>query len=374
MDFTKLSSYLDTLGAADIPVFDVEVRKGHEVVFRKGIGNPDAERKAPLTGNELYRIYSCSKVSLCLGALKLVEEGKIALDDPVSKYIPEYAELTVKDGDTVRPAKTTMLVGHLFLMEGGWDYGAFTQFPDPMSVKDNITLSKQMAKVPLHFDPGTRYEYGLSQDVLGGIIEVVTGMSLGEWLDKIMFAPLGMTDTGFHPNEEQKTRLVPAYNYDNERNVATLIPPRDGLDIFTTLELGSGGLVSSVRDYSILMDMIAHEGTGWNGAVCFKPETIRMCKKNLLEGEALVDFRKWQTVLYGYGWGLCGRVHMNKDISGSRSPEGEFGWNGATATYAMADTENKVSIYIGMQIFNGNYAYNVIHHKVRDLAYEAMGL
>ncbi len=373
MDFSKLSNYLDTLAGADIPLCDVAVRKDHELLYRHGVGHPDAARTAPLNGDELYKIFSCSKISLCLGALKLLEQDRIALEDPVSKYLPEFAELTVQDGDTVRPAKTTLLVRHLFLMEGGWDYGAFAHFPEPETVRDNLTLAAQMAKVPLHFDPGTRYEYGLSQDVLGAIIEKLTGMHLGEWLDQILFTPLGMKDTGFHPDEARQARMVAAYFYDNERNVATLMPPGEG-NMFLFSELGSGGLVSSVEDYSLLMDMIAHEGVGANGAVLFRPETIRLCRENLLEGEALLDFRRWQTVLYGYGWGLCGRVHMNQAVSQSRSAVGEFGWNGASATYAMADTANRVSIYVGMQVMGCNYAYNVIHHRIRDLAYEAMGL
>ncbi len=373
MDFSKLTRYLASLEAADIPAADVEVRRGHEVVYRGYVGHPDAERKAPMTGNELYLIFSCSKVSLCLGALKLVEEGRLAIDDPVSKYLPEFASLTVRDGDVVRPANTELLVRHCFLMEGGWSYGVFGEFPEPETVHDNITMAAQMAKVPLHFDPGTRYEYGTSQDVLGAIIEKITGKSLGAYLDEVFFTPLGMTDTGFHPDAEQQKRLAAAWVYDNERNKVSPLEGDGSIDS-QGVELGSGGLYSTVHDYSLFMDMIANGGVGANGVRVLKEETLALCRKNLLEDVPLSDFRRWQTPLYGYGWGLCGRVHINKDVSLSPTPVGEFGWNGAAAAYCMADTENKVSIYIGMQVMNCNYAYNIIHHRIRDLAYEALGL
>lgn len=372
MDFRKLSAYLNTLECARIPIADVEVRRAHEAVYRKAVGHPDADQRLPVTGNEIYRIYSCSKISLCMGALKLIEEGKISLEDPVSKYLPEFEELNVRDGDVIRPARTAFLVKHCFLMEGGWDYDVFDSFPEPETVKDNITLAAQIAKVPLHFDPGAHYEYGTSQDILGAIIEKITGMSLGEYLNVTFFAPLEMRDTGFHPSQEQRARICALWQYDNEFNTAEHIAGKAPLT--HDIELGSAGLISSVSDCAQFMDMIANGGVGANGMRVLMPETVALCRKNMLEGDALRDFRRTMPIYYGYGWGLCGRVHMSKQISLARSPEGEFGWNGAAAAYCLADTDNRLSIYVGMHAHGCNYAYDVIHLRIRDLVYEALEL
>ncbi len=374
MNFSKLDAYIDTLTHCGIPSTDVEVRRGHEVIYRHASGYADAAKTTPISKDNLYWIWSCSKVSLCMAGLKLLEEGRISLDDPISRYIPELEHLFVKDGDIVRPARAPLLVRHAFLMQSGWDYDAMGKFADPGALKSNIDLAKALATVPLNFDPGTRYEYGLSHDLIGSLVETISGKSLGQYLNENFFAPLGMKDTGFHPTAQQVARLADRYDYNNEMNTATLEPRMvDGMG--GSVELGSGGLVSSVDDYSLLMDALANGGVGASGARVLKSETVELCRQNLLDDVSLADFRRWQGAsLYGYGWGLCGRVHMDGKVSLSNSPVGEFGWNGAAASYALADTENKLSIFIAMHVHNCLYAYHVAHNHVRNLVYKGLGL
>lgn len=374
MDFKKLDAYIDNMTHCGIPSTDVEVRLGHEVVYRHSSGHADAAHTKPISSDNLYWIWSCSKVSCCMAGLKLIEEGKMSLDDPVAKYLPELEHLFVKDGDIVRPARTTLLVRHAFTMQSGWDYGASAKLPETVRPKNNVELFAALASVPLNFDPGTRYEYGLSHDIIGALVEKISGKSLGEYLKESFFDPLGMKDTTFHPTPEQTARIADRYDYNNETYTATLEPQMtEGMG--GAVELGSGGLVSSVNDYSLLMDALANGGVGATGVRVLKAETVAMCKKNLLEGVSLEDFRRWQGAsTYGYGWGLCGRVHMDDKVSLSKSPVGEFGWNGAAASYALADTENRLSIFIAMHVHNCLYAYHVAHNHIKNLAYEALGL
>lgn len=372
MDFKILDAYIDSMPHCGIPSTDVEVRRGHEVVYRHSSGHADAAHTTPISPDNLYWIWSCSKVSCCMAGLKLLEEGKIALDDPVSKYLPELEHLFVKDGDIVRPARTALLVRHAFTMQSGWDYGASAKLPATVKPKNNIELFSALASVPLNFDPGTRYEYGLSHDLIGALVEKISGKRLGDYLRENFFDPLGMKDTSFRPTPEQVARIADRYDYNNETYTATLEEPFPG---FGDVDMGSGGLVSSASDYSLLMDALANGGVGASGARVLKAETVELCKKNLLEGVSLEDFRRWQGAsTYGYGWGLCGRVHMDDKVSLSRSPVGEFGWNGAAASYALADPDNKLSIFIAMHVHDCLYAYHVAHNHMKNLVYEALGL
>lgn len=375
MNFSKLCSYMDSLPMADIPFADLEIRKDHKVVFRKGIGNPDPERRKPLTGDEIYRIASCSKLATCLGALKLVEEGRLSLNASVSDYIPEFSELLVKDGKSIRRATEPLTIQSLFLMGAGWGYDTLQAINGFAGRKDNILLARELAKVPMLFEPGKGYVYGVCHDILGGVIEAITGQRLGEYLEQTLFKPLGMKDTGFHLTEDQKKRQAAVYNYDSKMNTSTLLSEKEVDDLLPGgwEELGGSGLYSTVSDYSLLMDMAANGGQTRDGVQLLQPETIEKCCQNRLDRKSLKMARD-MALGYGYGWGLCGRVHMNRHISQSRSAEGEFGWNGATATYALADTRNRISIFVGMQTLGCFYMVDVVHHKLRDLAYEAMNI
>jgi len=371
MDFTKLDEFMLQMPQRGIPACELAVSVKGKTVYRTYVGYSDSAKKKPVCKDDIYWIYSATKVITCLAAMTLVEEGKINIDDPVSKYIPEFVDVMVRNEDkTLSPAKNTMKIVHLFTMTGGMTYDLDT--PAQLATEDKSTLGlvRAMAKDPLKFEPGTHFRYSLCHDVLAAVVEVASGMRFSEYLDQKFFKPLGIVDMGFRPNEEQKRRFSAMYKHfagtaDNEeieiRNRYALSPDYDS---------GGAGLFSTVDEYMKIISAIANGGKAYNGYRIMKPETIAMMQKNYLCDDALRDFVNGR--LFGYGWGLCGRVHMNPVMSCSLSPVGEFGWDGAAAAFSMIDPKKKVALYFGTHMHNCGYAYNFIHPTLRNLVYEGL--
>ncbi|MBO5221786.1 MAG: beta-lactamase family protein [Clostridia bacterium] len=380
MNFDALSAYLDTLARADIKQFVCCVAQNHEVLYSKAVGHFDHACTVPADLNGIYLLYSVTKVLTCTAALRLMEEGRIGLDDPVSKYLPAYKNLTVRTEAGIVPSETPMTVRHCFLMESG--YGARLN-PDIVAAVEacrarnpeagTVEIVSAFADTPLEFVPGTHYKYGLSHDILAAVVEVASGMTFGEYLKKNIFDPLEMTDFTFRLSPEQEPRLCHMFRYDSLLNRSTPIPMPNVQPYGTNFESGGSGLYGSPMQYLRFADALACGGVADNGYRVLRAESIAMAQKNLLSDVPLGEFRK-SPRKYGYGWGLCGRVHMDSAISLSRSPEGEFGWDSAAASYVLMDTKNKLSIYCAMQTRECTYAYEKIHPHVRDLVYDLLKL
>ena len=375
MNFKELDAFLDGFAAMGIPAADVLITQNHKQIYRKTVGIADYEGKLPLTDKNIYWCFSATKIVTCAMAMRLVEEGKIDLDAPVSDYLPEYADLFVKRADdTVSRAERVMKVRHLFSMSSGLSYD-FRNEHMQVFLKNNPHATTrevvaEFVKTPLQFEPGTHYLYSLSHDVLAAVCEVATGMLFSDYLEEYLFKPLGMKDTGFRPTEEQRSRFVAMHRYLG--GLGKSVPESlDNCYIFTDrYDSGGAGLFSTVTDYSKFIATLAAGGVSADGYRLLKPETIALMQKNELCDDALLDFVKDR--LYGYGWGLCGRVHMNPATSLSLSPIGEFGWDGAAAAFVMVDTENKLSLYFGTHTLGCVYAYNVLHPMIRNLVYKGL--
>jgi len=376
MNFDKLTSYIDSLKNEGIPGSDLIVYKDHKEIFRHFTGLRDVEKNIPMDGNELYWIYSATKVHTCTAALQLVEKGLIGLDDPVGKYLPAYNTLSVIENGRVRAAWKTMTVRHLFAMQGGLNYDI--ESPSIMKAKfysgnkaDTLTLVNAIAEEPLMFDPGTKYQYSLCHDVLAAIIEVVSGMKFSEYLKKNIWDKLGMKDTGFHLTEEKKARFATQYQYDENTHTSTLSPrgEKNTYQLTPNYESGGAGLLCSVEDYILLSDALACGGVGKTGERILKSETIDLMRTNQQTGEAMEIWKNNHKRL-GYGYGLGVRTMM--DTKYSKGPKGEFGWDGAACAYTMIDPENHVSCYYAQQVFGCGYGYYTIHPTIRDLIYEGL--
>ena len=181
MNFTKLTEFLDNLeNRFGIPGGDLIVNKDGKTVYSHSFGYSDKERTRRVQGNEIYRIYSCSKVILCTGVMKLVTEGKIGLYDNLSDYISEFSQMQVKNGDALKTAVNQIRIIDLLQMAAGFTYDcghpAIVDYRNSTDGKaDTLGTVKAMAKMPLEFESGTAYRYSLCHDILGGVIEVVTG-------------------------------------------------------------------------------------------------------------------------------------------------------------------------------------------------------
>lgn len=375
MNFTALDRFMDEMPSRGVHGCELAVSYNGETIYRKCVGYADAECKRPLSGNDISWIFSCSKVITCLAAMKLVEEGKIDLDAPVSKYIPEFSRLRVHNKKTgeITDARSVMTVTHLFTMCGGMNYNLDAQPIKSAREKEGATtldIVRAMADAPLDFEPGERYQYSLCHDVLGAIVEVASGMRLSDYLKKYFFQPLGITDMGFRPTEEQKARFCDQFTYSNGTNRSTYSGLRNRYILSSDYDSGGAGLFSTVDEYMKIITVIANGGKTADGYTLLRPETIKLMEVNRLHDKALDDFAKGR--LFGYGWGLCGRVHRDPVVSCSKSPIGEFGWDGAAGAFSMIDPEKHIALYFGTNTFNFTYGYNFIHPTLRNLVYEAI--
>lgn len=228
-----------------------------------------------------------------------------------------------------------------------------------------------IARMPLLYEPGTRWRYSLAHDVLAAVVEAVSGMRFGEYLKANIFEPLEIKDFYFSLDEAQKARLSAFYTVDTDRDV--IVPAGEELAetfrVTSNYESGGAGLIGTVDAYSVFADALCNGGVGWNGRAILSGESIRLFSTNYVTGRLLADFKRGGKIGYGYGLGV--RVLM--DPCTSRSPLGEFGWDGAAGAYVLADPVNHISIFYAQHIMAFQKAYDEIHPKIRDLAYEAMG-
>lgn len=373
MNFNKLDKFMSEMPQRGFPACELAVSKDGEIVYRSGFGYSDSAKTRPVSNKDIYWIFSATKVITCIAAMRLVEEGRIRLDDPVSKYIPEFAHMKVLQKDkTITDAQNTMTIEHLFTMTGGMSYDLKTENIMKASEQNGSTLDvvRAMAKDPLSFEPGTRYKYSLCHDVLAAVVEVVSGMRFSEYLSRYIFEPLGVVDMGFRPTEEQKSRFSALYMYKNGTGSAHEVEIQNRFIITPDYDSGGAGLFSTVDEYMKIITVIACGGTTADGYRILKPETISMMGKNHLPEAGLNDF--CNTRLFGYGWGLCGRAHMNPTLSCSLAPVGEFGWDGAAAAFSMIDAQNRVALYFGTHLFGCSYGYHMVHPTIRNLVYEGI--
>lgn len=375
MNTDKLDRFLDEMPLRGIPGCDLSVTRNGQEVYRRAVGCSDAEMKRPVERDTLWWIFSASKVITCTAAMRLVEEGRLKLTDKVSDYLPAFADLTVRQADgTVAPATEPMRIVHLFTMTGGMDYDLYA--PEINAAieaghTDTLSLCSAMAGRPLWFEPGTRYRYSLCHDVLAAVIEVVTEMKFSDYLREILFEPLGMTDTGFRPTEEQRARFAQAFEYNDADGSIKPIAIGNGRFALTPeYESGGAGLFTKVDDYMKVVTALACDGTAPNGYMLLKPETIAEMEVNRLCPAAWKDYVNNR--LFGYGWGLCGRVHVNPVRSLSLSSVGEFGWDGAHAAFTMVDRKTRTAFYFGTQVANCAIAPHLLHPVMRNLVFEML--
>lgn len=374
MDFSKVERLIDTMPQRGIPFFELIVTKNGDEIYRHRVGYSDESLSKSFEETDLYWLFSSTKVITCVAAMRLVDEGKLKLDDPVSKYLPAFANLTVRQADGAAvPCKTTMTVEHLFTMTGGIG-------PDHESRENlkalidkgagTVEIANSFARIPLYFEPGTRYQYGFCHDALGAVIEVASGMKLSEFVHKYILNPLGMKNTGYRPNEEQKKRFAAAYIYDNSNGTSKLIPTENIYALTPDYDSGGAGLFSCAGDYIKLVTALANGGITKDGYRLLSENALEQMEHNRLCKEALSDFVNGR--LHGYGWGLCGRVHINPVFSLSKSAVGEFGWDGAGGCFAAVDRQNKVGIFYGMQVHGCSYSYIILQPLIRAMVYEAL--
>ncbi len=374
LDF--LDSYLPMLG---VPGSDIAIYKDHEPVFRHQSGFDSIKLRTPVRANALYHMYSCTKVATCVAATQLIERGEILSTDPVYAYIPEFADIKVKgvnpDGtEFVKKAENVLTIEHLLTMTGGLDYNV-----DRPAIKrvvketdgraPTVDIARALAEDPLVFEPGTAYQYSLCLDVMGGIIEIVSGMKLGDYMKKNIFDPLGMTETSFGMTPYKKERLAVQYEFDPATGMARELPIDSNFLIFgTEYQSGGAGLISSVDDQILLADALANYGVGKNGNRILSKYGVQLMGSNHLPDPILNTFNVAQCRGYGYGYGV--RSNINPSMNGNLSPIGEFGWDGMRGSYLSADPVNRVAIFYAEHMGG---LHPIILPRLRNAVYACLG-
>ena len=342
MNFEPLRALMETLVAEGVPGCELAVCRGHKVLFHECAGFSDAARLRPATPFDRYLLYSCTKPVTAVAAMQCVERGLIALDDPVEKYLPRWANVRVRDGETLRAPKTAPTIRHLLTMTAGLDYNLNRPWLAELSDGSTAEIADRLADDPLHFDPGARFQYSLCHDVLGGVIEAASGVTLRDFMRRNIFEPLGMTRTDFQPNCRLNPHLAALYDFDPSARHVTL---RDGQNEFAfspNYFSGGAGLTSCAEDYLRFADALACGGVGADGARILRPETV-----DLMRAEQLPAFRAEGNFTctcgsdYGYGLGVRTRVAFDNGTPGGR---GEFGWDGAAGADLTVDPANRLSM------------------------------
>ena len=336
-DFAPLAQYLDDLPSLGFwPGNDCLVMFRGEPVFRHQTGFADLEAKAPMTGRERVNLYSCSKIATCVAALQLFEKGLFKLDDPLADYMPEFTDMMVLEGGKARPAKGPILIWHLFSMTAGFSYDlaspSLAAFRAENPACPTRELIRHLAGDPLHFDPGTRWNYSLCHDVLAAFVEVLSGQLFADYVHDHLFAPLGMERTTFLMPDSELGTIAPQYRYNAEKNAPVLVGPaiqpfKPGAEYAS----GGAGCISTCEDYVKLLEALRV------GDVILKKETI-----DLMTTDRLTDETRpysWNPD-YGYGLGVRCKSAILPDGNA------DFGWGGAAGSLSVIDREHEFSIML----------------------------
>ena len=382
MNFEKLKDFLDYyLPMLGVPGSDTVIYQNHEEIFRHQSGFDNLKYRTPVRPDAIYTIYSCTKIATCVAALQLIERGEILINDPLHVYFPEFKNLTVArkgaDGKIrTEKVKKSILIRDLFSMTSGLDYNIRRSGIERVKQETEgkcptLSIVRALADDPLLFEPGERYNYGLSHDVLGGIVELISGMKLGDYMKKHIFEPLGMKDTTFDISPDNYDRIATQYVYDNNLRAGVEIPKDSNRYRFgTEYQSGGAGLISSVKDQILFADALANYGVAKNGNRILSKAGVELMSSNHLDPVSLADFTKiGQVKGYGYGYGV--RSNLTPTLNGNLSPVGEFGWDGARGSYFSCDPKNRVAFFYAEHMGG---LHHVLLPRLRNVVYSCLNV
>ena len=337
------------------------VARHGKIVSSNVYGYQDIAQKVPMRQDTIFRIYSMTKPITGVAMMKLYEQGKWHPDDPLSRYIPEFANLQVYAG-TDAAGKTKLekpahapTVGELMTHTAGFTYGFFGdtvvdkqyQADSPFAAPTLQGFVEKLSRIPLLYQPGTQWVYSVSVDVQGYLVEKLSGKSLPDYMRQEIFEPLGMRDTSFAVPTSKLERLATVYRFDQKAGLTPAV--RDpNISTVPGLASGGGGLYSTARDYSRFAQMLANGGR-LNGARILAPSSVSLMRANHLP-DSLRDNRFGigiQRMRPGFGFGYDVAVFDDPHKAGSTTGTGTFLWDGAAGTWFWIDPTNDI-VFVGM--------------------------
>lgn len=365
------------------------IMQGTDVVDFRTFGYMDLESRRPLLPDAIFRMYSNSKIVTSVAAMMLFEEQRFALDDPVARYLPEFADIRVLRADAqsiedLEPARSPMSIRQILSHSAGLSYG----FIEPESIIDKAyaaagiagaahldinleDLCGKLAGLPLVNQPGTQWRYSYATDVTARLVEVLSGQRFDEFLQARIFAPLGMVDTDFWVPEDKRDRFVTMYAPKNvfkpmQGGMVKADDPYDGWYTRQPRMLsGGGGLVSTVADYLAFLRMIVNDGE-WNGARLLQPATVALMRTNQLAQGVGVNFPFWAMPDTVFGLGLAIK---NAPAEGEpASAAGEYHWGGMAGTHSWMAPVAGITGLCMTQRMPGYW--HPFSHDFKRLAYE----
>lgn len=357
------------------------VARNGKIVYHKALGVSDLDNKTPLKKDDIFRIASQTKAIVSIAAMMLFEEGKFLLDDPVSKYIPEFKNPRVLDkfnpADTTFttvPARREITIRDLFTHTSGIDYAGigspvmraiYAKYDIPAAFgTDKMVLGDNMralGKLPLAHQPGERFTYGLNIDLLGYLVEIWSGENLDEYLRKHIFEPLGMNDTYFYLPEDKHSRLVKVNTEGPDGKVKSM--PQDMVNyplLKGTYFSGGAGLSSTVYDYAVFLQMLLNNGE-YNGQKLLSRRTVELITSNQI-GDLNLGYDK-------FGLGFQITTERGQTVLGVS--EGSFSWGGYFGTTYWADPKERIVGLLFMQQVPLSHG-GEIQGKFKALVYQAL--
>jgi methyl acetate hydrolase len=349
--------------ANEIPGVVAIAATAKEVIYQGAFGKRDLSKPDAMTADSVFWIASMTKAITTAGAMQLVEQGKLALDAPVGKLLPDLASPEVLEGfdaagePKLRPANKPITLRHLMTHTAGFCYdmwnGDMVKYLEKTGLPGITTCKNDALKTPIMSDPGTRWEYGTNIDFVGKAIEAVSGKRLDAYLRDHLFTPLGISDTGFKLGDSQRKRLVAMHARGPDGSLA---PIPFELEQDPEFHMGGGGLYGTAGDYIKFTRMILNKGSG-NGNQVLKPETVAMMGQNhigeltMTKMTSAVAFATNDVDLYPdmvKKWGLSFLITTARTPEG-RSP-GSLAWAGLANTYYWIDPSRDVTGVILMQV------------------------
>lgn len=388
-----MQAYIDKRGFAGIST--LLARRGRVIHFEQ-VGWQDRDARIPLAPDTIYRIYSMTKPIICTALMTLYEEGRFQLFDPVSRFIPAFATVRVLQGSTLADAQEVDLarpitIHHLFTHTSGLTYNFLDDSPVSELYRQSHLMGDcsaplevlvgELARLPLAYQPGTRWHYSMSIDVLAHLIEVLSDRPLQQFLHERLFAPLGMVDTGFSVPPEKQHCLATIYGNPDiaistlQRNFELW---RDGyhqrIDVEATYPTnsptfarGGHGLYSTAPDYLRFAQMLLNRGE-LDGVRILGPRIVDFMHINHVS-PALLPYELAGVPANGYGFGLGSRVLLDVGASAVPGSVGEFGWGGAAKTYYWVDPREEV---IGILMAQYMTAFDLPDKTFQVLVYQAL--
>ena len=374
-----------------LPGYTVSVARYGQVAYLATYGMRDVENAKPMTLDTMYRIASMTKPITSLALMMLVEEGKLQITDPVANFIPSFANLRVFTGGSslkpiTAPSREPMRVWHLLTHTSGMTYG-FNYFDavDDMYRRSGFEFGigswpslaeacDNFAALPLCFEPGTSWNYSVSTDIVGRIVEVVSGMTLDDFFATRILGPLGMHDTAFYVPEDKADRLAALYQYDAATGGKTLMEAAAKTALRQPRALsGGGGLFSTAYDYWRFLQMLENGGE-LDGVRLVSPTTLDMMTMNHLPGNSdITTFGRTlgEEVFYdGLGFGLGFSVVVDQARTRVACPNGTYGWGGMASTAFWVDPVEEITATFFTQLIPSTT--HPIRPYLRSLVYQSI--